>query len=67
MGICDAPQGRLSRRSRQEKEPDVERLAQLGLMRNLVNATSRFIPTEEGSKLLNHLDLEDLLESASVS
>jgi acylphosphatase len=49
------------------KEPDVERLAQLGLMRNLVNATNRFIPTEEGTKLLNQLDLEDLIESGSVS
>lgn len=49
------------------KEPDVERLAQLGLMRNLVNATNRFIPTEEGTKLLNLLDLEDLIESGSSS
>lgn len=49
------------------KEPDVQRLAQLGLMQNFANASSRYVPNEEGTKLLNHLDLEDLIKSASVS
>lgn len=49
------------------KEPDVQRLAQLGLMQNLVNAATRYVPTAEGTKLLNQMDLEDLTESGSVS
>jgi hypothetical protein len=49
------------------KEADVERLAQLGLMKNFVNATNRYIPTEEGTKLLNQLDLEGLIQSGGSS
>jgi hypothetical protein len=49
------------------KEPDVQRLAQLGLMQNFANAASRYVPSEEGTKLLNHLDLEELIESGSSS
>jgi hypothetical protein len=49
------------------KEPDVQRLAQLGLMHNFPNAPGRYVPTEEGTKLLNQLDLEDLIESGGSS